>query len=145
LKAFYRLAERLKQRFPRLPICLLFDSLFAGGPTFSSCEQYHWKYLITVQDGDLPSVHQDFDALTQLAPEENQVRFTPSGYPPVSQTFRWMNDHAYVDSAQQPHRLAVLECLETKSLAGQPQTTRFQWVTILPTGIDYGFKKPKIW
>jgi hypothetical protein len=35
LKAFYRLAERLKQRFPRLPICLLLDGLFAGGPTFA--------------------------------------------------------------------------------------------------------------
>ena len=27
LKAFYRLADRLKQRFPRLPICLLLDGL----------------------------------------------------------------------------------------------------------------------
>jgi len=43
LKAFYRLAERLKRRFPRLPICLLLDGLFAGGPTFSRCDRYHWK------------------------------------------------------------------------------------------------------
>jgi DDE_Tnp_1-associated len=128
LKAFYRLAERLKQRFPRLPICLLLDSLFAGGPTFSRCEQYDWKYLITLQEGDLPSVHQDFDALTKLAPE-NQVRFTPSGYPPVPQDFRWMNDLNYVDSEQQAHTLAVLECLETEQLDGQPHTTRFQWVS----------------
>src|SRR4030067_920713 len=34
LKAFYRLAKRLKVRFPRLPICLLLDGLYAGGPTF---------------------------------------------------------------------------------------------------------------
>ncbi len=49
LKAFYRLADRLKERFPRLPICLLLDGLFAGGPTFSICDQYHWKYLIVLQ------------------------------------------------------------------------------------------------
>ena len=77
LKAFYRLAERLKQRFPRLPICLLLDGLFAGGPTFTCCEQYDWKYLITLQDGSLPSVHHDFDALTKLAPD-NHLHFTPS-------------------------------------------------------------------
>ena len=59
LKAFYRLAARLKQRFPRLPICLLLDGLYAGGPTFTICEQAGWKYLITLQDGDLPSVHRD--------------------------------------------------------------------------------------
>ncbi len=31
LKAFYRLAERLKIQFPRLPILLSLDGLFAGG------------------------------------------------------------------------------------------------------------------
>ena len=113
LKAFYRLAERLKQRFPRLPICLLLDGLFAGGPTFTRCEQYGWKYLITLQDGDLPSVHHDFDALTKLAPE-NHLTFTPSGYPPTPQAYRWMNDLSYVDSEHQTHCLAVIECLETQ-------------------------------
>ena len=44
LKAFYRLAKRLK-RFPRLPICLLLDGLFAGGPTFALCEIYRSKYF----------------------------------------------------------------------------------------------------
>lgn len=127
LKAFYRLAQRLKQRFPRLPICLLLDGLFAGGPTFTCCEDYGWKYLITLQDGDLPSVHQDAEALMKFAPE-NHLRFTPSGYPPVSQAFRWMNDLSYVDTQQQAHTLAVLECLETKPVDGQPQTTRFKWV-----------------
>jgi hypothetical protein len=34
-KAFYRLT----QRFPRLPICLLLDGWYAGGPTFTRCEQ----------------------------------------------------------------------------------------------------------
>lgn len=127
LKAFYRLAKRLKQRFPRLPICLLLDGLFAGGPTFTRCEQYGWKYLISLQDGDLPSVHREFEALMALAPE-NHLRFTPSGYPPVPQDFRWMNDIHYVDTEQQAHRLSVIECLETEPIDGQPHTTRFQWV-----------------
>jgi len=127
LKAFYRLAKRLKQRFPRWPICLLLDGLFAGGPTFTRCEQYGWKYLITLQEGDLPSVHREFEALMALAPE-NHLHFTPSSYPPVPQEFRWMNDLSYVDTEQQAHTLSVIECLETAPLDGQPHTTRFQWV-----------------
>ncbi len=127
LKAFYRLAKRLKQRFPRLPICLLLDGLFAGGPTFTRCEQYGWKYLISLQEGDLPSVHQDFEALMALA-SDNHLRFTPSDYPPVPQDFRWMNDLSYVDTEQQAHTLSVLECLETKQIDGRPRTTCFQWV-----------------
>ena len=128
LKAFYRLAERLKQRFPRLPICLLLDGLFAGGPTFTRCEQYSWKYLITLQAGDLPSLHQDFEALMALAPE-NHLHFTPSGYPPVPQDFRWMNDLSYVDAEQQAHTLSLIECLEAESSDGQLHTTCFQWVS----------------
>jgi hypothetical protein len=56
----------------------LLDGLFAGGPTFTRCEQYGWKYLLTLQAGDLPSLHQEFEALMTLAPE-NFWRFTPSG------------------------------------------------------------------
>jgi len=128
LKAFYRLAERLKQRFPRLPSCLLLDGLFAGGPTFTCCEQSGWKYLITLQDGSLPSLHHDFDALTKLAPD-NHLNFTPSAYPPTPQAYRWMNDLSYVDSEQCEHQLAVIEYLETQFALGHPQTTCFQWGT----------------
>jgi len=77
LKAFYRLAERLKQRFPRLPICLALDGLFAGGPTLARCEQYDWKYLIVLQEKDLPTIHHEFEALCKLAPE-NHLCFTDS-------------------------------------------------------------------
>ena len=45
LKAFYRLAKRLKRRFPRLPIYLLLDGLFAGGPTFSICRDHRRRGL----------------------------------------------------------------------------------------------------
>jgi len=127
LKAFYRLAARLKQRFPRLPICLLLDGLYAGGPTFTCCEQYGWKYLVTLQDGDLPSVHRDFEALLPLAPE-NHVHFTPSGYPPTPQEFRWMNDLTYVDTQQHTHTLAVINCRESHLVDGQPKLTQFRWV-----------------
>ena len=108
LKAFYRLTERLKQRFPRLPIGLLLDGLFAGGPTFTRCEPSGWKYLITLQDGDLPSVHHDFEALMTLAPETH-LNFTPSGYPPTPQAYRWMNDMTCVDTEHQTHCLVSVK------------------------------------
>jgi len=63
LKAFYRLAERLKQRFPRLPLCLLLDGLFAGGPTFAICAQAGWKFIIVLPEADLPTLHEEFNAL----------------------------------------------------------------------------------
>jgi hypothetical protein len=97
LKAFYRLAKRLKQRFPRLPICLSLDGLFAGGPTFTLCERYGWKYMIVLQEDDLPSVNEEFNALLPLAPE-NHLRFRTGPQNKTQQDYRWINDISYVDS-----------------------------------------------
>ncbi|HEY72036.1 MAG TPA: hypothetical protein G4N99_02040 [Thermoflexia bacterium] len=110
LKAFYRLAARLKKRFPRLPICLLLDGLFAGGPTFALCEQYRWKYFVVLQESDLSSVHKEFEALLPLA-SENHLRFLTGVRREIQQDFRWMNDISYVDSENREHTIAVLECL----------------------------------
>jgi hypothetical protein len=129
LKAFYRLAARLKKRFPRLPLCLLLDGLFAGGPTFALCEKYYWKYFVVLQEDDLSSVHEEFEALMPLAPE-HRLRFQPSDRYRVQQDFRWMNDISHLDSESREHTIAVLECLETRPDAhGNPRTTRFKWIT----------------
>jgi len=129
LKAFYRLTERLHQRFPRLPLCLLLDGLFAGGPTFSICEQYHWKYIVVLQEDDLPAVNDEFKALLPLAPE-NHLIFQTGVQGEIQQDFHWVNHIAYVDSQKVEHTLAVVECLETKPDAGHhPHTTRFKWIT----------------
>ena len=129
LKAFYRLAERLKQRFPRLPICLLLDGLFAGGPTFSICDKYHWKYLIVLQEDDLPFVNEEFALLSQLPPETHLV-FRTGVQLEIQQDLRWVNQIAYLDSKQNEHSVSVIECLETKPDADkQLKTTRFKWIT----------------
>jgi len=129
LKAFYRLAERLKQAFPRLPICLSLDGLFAGGPTMSICEEYGWKYFIVLQEDDLPSVNEEFEALLPLAPE-NHLRFHTGPQNKTQQDYRWINDISYVDSERKEHTLAVVECLESKpDSKDQRKTTRFKWIT----------------
>jgi len=129
LKAFYRLAKRLKQAFPRLPICLSMDGLFAGGPTMTICEQYNWKYMIVLQDDDLPSVNQEFKALLPLAPE-NHLLFHTGPQNKTHRDYRWVNDISYLDSKHNEHTLAVLACSESKPDSdGQPKTTRFKWIT----------------
>ena len=134
LKAFYRLAERLKKRFPRLPICLLLDGLFAGGPTFSICEKHHWKYIIVLQEKDLSSVQEQFNALLDFFPE-NHIQFQPADQYKTRQEFHWVNDIEYVDSKNNAHSVSVVRCMETKldPKTKELKTTRFKWITNFKT------------
>lgn len=127
LKAFYRLVERLKQRFPRLDFCLLLDGLFAGGPTLEKIEKQGWRYLITLTDADLPSVNQEFEALLTLPPDSHLTVPLPTG---GQQAFRWVNAIDYCDSDNQHHGVNVVECTETIPAAqGSRVTTKFKWIT----------------
>jgi hypothetical protein len=63
LNAFKRLAVRLKQYFPRLPICLLFDGLYCNGPVMDICKENEWQWIAVFKEGNLPSVHQELKLL----------------------------------------------------------------------------------
>jgi hypothetical protein len=131
LKAFYRLAARLKAEFPRLPIGLSLDSLFAGGPTMSICEKNNWKFMIVHKDEDIPFIRKEFESLLPLTPENHFTFFTgPQGK--TRQEYRWINDIAYTDSEKKKHAVGVLECVENEpdpKQPGQTKTTRFRWIT----------------
>jgi hypothetical protein len=76
------------------------DGLFAGGPTFDLCHRYGWKFMIVLKDDDLPSVNEEFDALSKLQPE-NRLAWRTGKEAPIKQVFRWVDD---VDLAQQKTR-----------------------------------------
>ncbi|MGH9854410.1 MAG: hypothetical protein ACREBD_31585, partial [Blastocatellia bacterium] len=130
LKAFYRLAARLKTRFPRLPICLSLDGLFACGPVFQLCQDYRWHFVIVLKEDGLPSVYQEFAGLSRLLPEE-KLKERIAKPVEIKRDFRWVNEIEYRDSQRREHLLNVIELHETKPEDGQSQTTRFMWVTDL--------------
>jgi len=134
LKAFYRLAKRLKKRFPRLPICLLLDGLYAGGPTFQLCEDYIWRYLIVLQDKDLLNVHRSFKTVLPYVPE-NHKRLLLGQMREVVQDYRWVNHIEYEDTQKRIHSLNMVTCQETKpDRYGNARTTNFKWLTnFIPT------------
>jgi hypothetical protein len=55
LKAFYRLAARLKAYFPRLPLGVLLDGLYPNGPLMALARQYQWQFMIVLPATCLPS------------------------------------------------------------------------------------------
>ena len=128
-KAFYRLADRLHARFPRLPLLLAMDGLYAVGPVFERCQRYRWKYMITLSDDQVASINEEFELLAAAAPE-NRLRWRTGPEGRITQRFRWANEIPYIDSEHRTHYVGVVECRDTRPDAdNEPQTTKFKWVT----------------
>jgi hypothetical protein len=128
LKAFYRLADRLKKRFPGLPVCLCADGLFACGPVFELCEKNGWKYVITLKDRDLPGVNSESETLSRME-TGNRLTFRTGKQAEIKQSFRWINNISYEDSYKNEHAVSVLECIETKPHKEELKTKKFKWIT----------------
>jgi hypothetical protein len=111
-KAFDRLAERLKKRFPRLPICLSLAGLFACGPVFARGHDYTWRYLIVLKEDDLPSVYHAFLGLAKLQPE-GQLKERILKPVEINRNFPWVNGIAYRDAKNREHLLNLIELKET--------------------------------
>jgi hypothetical protein len=136
LKAFYRLAQRLKEYFPRLPILLLLDGLYANGPVLELCRRYHWQYMIVLQDDSLPSVWEEFRG---LGPLERQ-NLLERNWGDRKQRFRWVNgiQYRYGERERKKEILHVVVCEESwetidrDSLAILPKTARHAWISSAP-------------
>lgn len=104
IKAFKRLAERLKKRYKRLPICILGDSLYAVEPIFQICKKNNWKYIFTFKEGRTKSIWEEFQELKEF--EENEVNGCT-----------WVNTIDYKDSLVNVVEAKLLEKEEEKNFS----------------------------
>lgn len=73
LKAFSRLAAKIKRDFSRLPICVQGDSLYACETVFKICDHYDWKYLMRFKEGRIKSIADEFAAIRKIKGEEDTL------------------------------------------------------------------------
>lgn len=110
LKAFYRLAKRLKSQFPSLKIMILLDGLYAKGPVIEICRANKWEFMIVLKDDALPSVMSEFNVLSELE-EDNTSSYVWGGR---KQQFKWVNkiEYYFGPNEKKMQRLHVVECRE---------------------------------
>ncbi len=110
LNAFYRLAERLKRYFPRLPILVLLDGLYPNGPLMSQCDDYDWSFMIVLPKKCLPSVWEEAKALSRYQGHQHKSQHWRGR----QQRFWWRNDIHYSYDRDRRHlTVHVLGCDET--------------------------------
>ena len=108
-KAFKRLAEKVKKAFPRLPIVLLADSLYASEAVMDICRENGWEFIIRYKTGSIPSITEEYEDI----PEKGK-----SGHA------EYVND---IDYNGKP--VNMLRFWEEKVVKGETTRVEFQWLT----------------
>ena len=55
--------EKIAEAFPRLPICLCGDSLYACEGFFERCREMGWRYILRYKEGSIPYIAGEYRAL----------------------------------------------------------------------------------
>ncbi len=108
-KAFTRLASRLKQDFPRLPILILADGLYPYEGFFSICKENNWHYIVTFKEGNLPSLWEEARELQHYQKENHSREYItwPDGNT-EERCYHWITGMNY-----RGYNLNWLECKES--------------------------------
>jgi hypothetical protein len=85
LKAFPRLAKKLYELFPRTPLCLLLDALYANQNTIRLIEGNRWKFIISFKEGSMPERFAEAVTLAGMQ-KDNRLKATNDK---ASQKFSW--------------------------------------------------------
>jgi hypothetical protein len=136
LKAFYRLAARLKSAFPALKMMLLLDGLYAKGPVVEICRKNNWQFMVVLKDDAVPTVIREFEALAGLE-VTNRYNCTWGNR---RQFFKWANHIEYSFGPNEKKRqiLHVIECKESWQEVGQinaelvEKSSRHVWLSSEP-------------
>jgi len=129
-KAFYRFAERIKKRFPKLKISVTMDGLYACGPVIKTCREYGWDYMLVFKEGSMRDAWREAMGLIKLTPENTLKRHCGGR----NQAYRWINDveHTFGRCKVQ---LNVVICEETwedtSRVTGKTTSnlTRYVWIS----------------
>jgi hypothetical protein len=127
-KAFKRLATSLKSMFPRLPICIMGDSLYANEPIFEICKNNKWEFLIRYKDGSIPNLAREYNEITDSgngceSTVEEEIIYKRKPKVNEKHKMKWVNDLDY-----KGYKVAVFELEISKD---NKKWKEFQWITSL--------------
>jgi hypothetical protein len=95
LKAYHRLAAKVKELYPRLAVTLLADGLYPKGPVFKRCSDYHWNFLFVLQESVLTSVWEDFHGMFNLTEAAIGAKLEIPEFFHEKRRYRWINELDY--------------------------------------------------
>jgi hypothetical protein len=110
LKAFARLADKLKTSYPRLPIIIAADGLYPNKTVFDICKNNNWNYIITLKDGNLKSIWEEIESLKKIGGVEENKKYRIDTSYHITENYTFINDLEYKNK----YNLNVVEATVNK-------------------------------
>ena len=63
LKAAYRLLDKIKKNFPKLPIIIGVDALYMGKPFINKCKKFNFEYIVRCKKSEETSLMKEFNSI----------------------------------------------------------------------------------
>ena len=123
INAAKRLLDRLKKDYPKLPICLQGDALYAAESIMKICNEKRWKYILTQKESRQKALAESYDYIQ-----------SGGGAKTVKKIGKEKGEGEYINHVE---RVAGKEetanmyryCYETTNKNGVREAHEFQWIT----------------
>ena len=122
INAAKRLLARIKKEYPRLPICIQGDALYATEPFMRQCREYRWKYLLTQKETRQKNLSEGFEWIKAGGIEHYPGLCKENG------NGCYANHVEEVAGKQEIMNVFEYE-YESRNKEGKRRTIRFQWIT----------------
>ena len=74
IKAFYRMAKRIKKEYPKLPIIISGDALYACEPVISMCKDNKWEYILRLKEDRLKLLGEEIKCI-EKAEKQEEIKY----------------------------------------------------------------------
>ena len=75
IRAFKRLAQKIKKEYPRLKIIVGADALYAKKTIIDICKANGWKYIIRFKEGTIPTLYEEFKTIVKAENESKKANY----------------------------------------------------------------------
>lgn len=110
LKAFYRIAKRIKKEYPKLAIMISGDALYACEPVMTVCTNNKWEYILRLKEERMKRLGEEIKGIEEAQKDEKVIKY-------------WNN--IKYGEVQFEKEANVLKFCEKK----KKKTTEFMWIT----------------
>lgn len=114
IRAFYRMAERIKKEYPKLPIIISGDALYACQPVIDVCKENKWGYILRLKEDRMKLLGEEVKGIEKAENSEEKIKY-------------W-NGIKYGE-VEFEKNANVLKYYEEKKVKKEKKITEFMWIT----------------